>query len=429
MPDLPPLLSPEGPQRARRGDPNDLGVLAEYRPPEAQKERVGRHLALALATFVSMTWAGAAIAPLNLRYGPAPETESTLAMLWALLQEPEFWRAGLLYAVPFFTFLTVHEFGHYVAARRHRIRVSLPYYVPIPFAFGTFGAVIRIREPFRRMTQLFDVGAAGPLAGAAVALATVLVAVLTLPGTEYLLGVSGHEGVVETLRATGAFPVFDREAVAPGSLALVLGDTPLFHLLGGLGAYRVSGDEIAHFPILLAGWLGLFFTALNLLPIGQLDGGHVVYALFGPRVHGIVARIATLLLLVSGSVGFALDLVPELGAWLGLGDAGGWLVLLAVVAMASAKLFDGAWRVVAPAVAAVMALVAVLVFGVPGLAAEVGYTGWLLWVGLILFLIRVDHPPVLVADPLSARQRALGYVCLALFVLCFSIQPLQYVVG
>ena len=424
MADLPPPPSPDD-------APRDLGVLAAYQPPAPQRERVGRHVALALATFASMVWAGATLAPLDLRYGPAPPTGGYGAAVLALLREPEFWRAGLSYAVPFFAFLTVHEFGHYIAARRHRLRVSLPYYLPVPLAgsIGTFGAVIRIKEPFRRMTQLFDVGAAGPLAGAVVAFGTVLFAVLTLPGPDYLLGVTGHEDVVATLRETGAFAPFDREAVAPGSYALVLGDTPLFHLLGGLGAYRVPGDEIAHFPALLAGWLGLFFTALNLLPVGQLDGGHVVYALFGPRVHGVVARVATLLLLVSGAVGFALDVAPGLGAWLGLGDAGGWAVLLAIVAVASARMFDGEWRVVAPAVAAVMALVAALALGVPDLAAEVGYTGWLLWIGLILFLIRVDHPPVLVADPLSDRQRALGYVCLALFGLCFSIQPIQLVTG
>ena len=428
MPDLPdPAAAPPRDRRAA----SDGSLLTDYRPPAPQRERYGRHAALALATFASMVWAGATLAPLNLRYGAAPATESTWTLLWALFHEPEFWRAGLLYAVPFFTFLTVHEFGHYVAARKHRLRVSLPYYIPIPLSqsLGTFGAVIRIREPFRRMTQLFDVGAAGPLAGAVVALATALGAVLTLPGTDYLLGVSGHEGVVATLQATGAFTPFDREAVAPGTFALVLGDTPLFHLLGSLGAYRVPGDEIAHFPVLLAGWLGLFFTALNLLPVGQLDGGHVVYALFGPRVHGIVARVATLLLLLSGSVGFALDLVPGLGTLTALGEAGGWLVLLAIVAVAVARLFDGEWRVVVPAVASVMALVALLVVGTPGLAAEVGYTGWLLWIGLILFLIRVDHPPVLINDPLSPRQRALGYACLALFGLCFSIQPLQVVSG
>ena len=121
---------------------------------------------------------------------------------------------GLRYSVPLLLFLTAHEFGHYIAARRHRINVSLPYYIPLPIPdvlhFGTFGAVIRIREPLRRLRQLFDVGVAGPLAGFVVAIGIVAYALLTLPPPEYLLDVSevGHVTRSNTRsRTTGAFPV------------------------------------------------------------------------------------------------------------------------------------------------------------------------------------------------------------------------------
>ena len=410
--------------------PPDLGLLMDYQPQPPVRERIGLHLSLALATFAAMTWAGAAIAPLDLRYGAAPADGSALSILTALLREPEFWRAGLSYAVPFFLFLTVHEFGHYVAARRHRLSVSLPYYIPVPLpgSLGTLGAVIRIRAPFQRTRQLFDVGAAGPLAGIVVAVLATAWGALTLPPPGYLLDVSGHQDVVDAIRSTGAFPAFDADALGAGGAALVFGDTPLFSLLSALGPYTVPGYELAHYPVLLAGWLGLFFTALNLLPIGQLDGGHVTYALFGPRVHGIVARIATLLLLLSGSVGFMVEVAPALSGG-PLGAATGWLALGGIVALAAAKLFEGAWRIVAPAVGAVLALVAVLVLGVPELAERVGYTGWLLWMALILFVIRVDHPPVLRPEALSPRQRALGYLCLVVFALCFSIQPIRLVTG
>ena len=233
----------------------------------------------------------------------------------------------------------------------------------------------------------------------------------------------GHEEVVRHLQETGAFRPFSPDAIEPGSAAFVVGDTPLFHLVNGLGYARVPVDEVVHYPVLLAGWLGLFFTALNLLPVGQLDGGHVVYALFGPAVHGVVARVTTLLLLVSGGVGLVGDVAGAAPAWQV------WTGLALVVALALAKLFEGDWRLVGAGVAALVGLVALLVFAVPGLAAHVGWTGWLVWVGLILFVIRVDHPPVLVEEPLTPARKALGYLCLVIFALCFSIQPLQLYSG
>ena len=126
---------------------------------------------------------------------------------------------------------------------------------------------------------------------------------LTLPAPEYLAGVGGHEASIEALRTTGAFPAFDPSGLGPGGAAYIVGDTPLTYLIGGLGAYRVPGHEVMHYPLLLAGWLGLFFTALNLLPVGQLDGGHIVYALFGPRVHAVVARVTVMAMVFSAALG------------------------------------------------------------------------------------------------------------------------------
>ena len=404
-------------------------VLTDYVPPGAppDRDRVGLHVGLFLATFASTVWAGGALAGRNVGWPRVPLDASAWTeakALASLLADPTFLTDGFLYAVPFLLFLTVHEFGHYTAARVLKTRVSLPYYIPLgPLGFGTLGAVIRIREPLRRTRQLFDIGAAGPLAGFVVALGALVVGALTLPPPEYLLSVLGHESVVLHLQQTGAFPPFDPAAVEPGSAAFVVGDTPLFHLVNGLGYARVPVDEVIHYPVLLAGWLGLFFTALNLLPVGQLDGGHVVYALFGPAVHGVVARVTTLLLLLSGGVGLVGDLAGAAPAWQV------WVGLGLVYALALAKLFEGDWRLVGPGVAGGVALVAVLVLGVPALAAEVGWTGWLVWVGLILFVIRVDHPPVLVREPLTPARKALGYLCLLIFALCFSIQPIQLYAG
>ena len=426
-PGPPPRTVPDDPRPgAAPPRPGGASVLTDYAPPEPDRDRLWLHALLFAVTFFSMVWAGGALVSRAALWPTEPSAWPLLDRTGlSLLTSPSYVRDGLLYAVPFLFFLTVHEFGHYVAARVVKTRVSLPYYIPIPLlgSLGTFGAVIRIKEPLRRTRQLFDIGAAGPLAGFVVAVGVLVAAVLTLPSAEYLLAVPGHADEAAMLAQTGALPPFDAAAVEPGSVALVFGDTPLFHLLSGLGAYRVPGHEVLHYPVLLAGWLGLFFTALNLLPVGQLDGGHVVYALFGPAVHRVVARVTTLLLLLSGGVGFVL------GTAMGLGPELRWLALALLYALAFARLFEGAWAVVAPAVGGALALTALVVFATPGLAAVVGYTGWLVWIGLILFVIRVDHPPVQVREPLTPTRKALGYLCLAIFALCFSIQPIQFVTG
>lgn len=339
---------------------------------------------------------------------------------------------ALLYAVPFLLFLTVHEFGHYFAARWHGVRVSLPYYIPLPFALGTFGAVIRIRERIRTTHQLFDIGSAGPLAGFVVALGVLLVGVLTLPSVEYLLSVDASHGqIVAQYQATGAFPsvsLMSSMIQQAGGTAFIPGDTPLFSLISSLGDYRVPGYEIAHYPVVFAGWLGLFFTALNLLPVGQLDGGHVVYALLGPAVHRVVARVTTLLLIVSGATGWVYEMVPTFYNTWGLagriGALAGMTVLVAIYLM---RFFGGEWRYALMSLPILLGLVAVLVLLKPDLAASVGYWGWLLWSGLILFLIRMDHPPVLVQEPLTPGRQVLGWACIVIFLLCFSIQPILIV--
>ncbi|HDQ45745.1 MAG TPA: site-2 protease family protein [bacterium] len=171
------------------------------------------------------------------------------------------WYSGGLMAI-----LICHEAGHYLAARRHGIRASLPYFIPLPLPpFGTMGAVIKMdsRIPHRR--ALLDVGAAGPFAGLAVILPVIY------------FGLRMSEIVhLETLDETG----------------IVLGDSLLFRFLSRvtLGPLEKGQDILLH-PLAFAGWVGLLITAINLLPVGQLDGGHILYALFhrhGKPVAGIV---------------------------------------------------------------------------------------------------------------------------------------------
>ena len=390
-------------------------VLGPFLPPDPPRDRVWLHLALFAATFASMVFVSAFAPSFGLAY-----TSRDLA--YAAGGDAERWADALRYTVPFLLFLTVHEFGHYLTARRLGMSVSLPYFLPVPLpgSLGTLGAVIRIREPFRRLSHLFDVGAAGALAAVVVAVAVYLLGAATLPGPEYFAGIPGHQASQTALATTGALPPFDAAELGAGGAAIVFGETPLTYVLGLAGPYHVPGSELAHFPLLLAGWLALFFTALNLLPVGQLDGGHVVYALFGPRVHAVVSRVTVLLMTVSAALGYV-----------GESD-GGWILWATValgVALVTAKMFEGDWRLAAPAALVVVALVATVASVAPGLAARVAYSGWTVWILLMLFLIRLDHPFVPDAQPLSRGRRVLGILCLVLFALSFSVQPIRFVFG
>jgi membrane-associated protease RseP (regulator of RpoE activity) len=168
---------------------------------------------------------------------------------------------GFSYAITIVITLLAHEMGHYLMCRKYGLRATLPFFIPFPFPmlnpFGTMGAVIRIEDRMPNRKVLFDVGIAGPLAGL----------VFTIPALLIGLKLSTVTNV---------------SSISSGSL--MLGDSLLFKLFSWLifGAIPEGSDVILH-PIAFAGWAGLFVTALNLLPLGQLDGGHVLYALFGPN--------------------------------------------------------------------------------------------------------------------------------------------------
>jgi membrane-associated protease RseP (regulator of RpoE activity) len=161
-----------------------------------------------------------------------------------------------VYSVAIMTILLAHEMGHYLASRRYGVHSSLPYFIPLPLApFGTLGAVIKSRGTIPSRRALFDIGAWGPLFGL----------VLTVPAV--IIGLLLSE-VVEVSQISGK--------------GILLGDSPFFLLLQWLvlGKLPANSDVVLH-PLAYAGWVGLFITALNLLPAGQLDGGHIIYSLFG----------------------------------------------------------------------------------------------------------------------------------------------------
>ncbi len=170
---------------------------------------------------------------------------------------------GLLYSLPVMSILLAHEMGHFLQARRWRMAVSPPYFIPHPFwPLGTFGAVIVQRGPAPNRRALFDVAVSGPLAGL----------VLALPIT--FLSLLGAEVA----------------PVTPENRGYEFGEPLIFQWLARLALGPIPADHsIMMTSLMLAGWVGLLVTALNLLPIGQLDGGHILYALLGRRAH-IVAQ-------------------------------------------------------------------------------------------------------------------------------------------
>jgi membrane-associated protease RseP (regulator of RpoE activity) len=272
----------------------------------------------------------------------------------------EYLLSGWIFAVPLLAILLAHEFGHYIAARIHGVPASLPYFLPLPVPpFGTLGAIILMPGRIRSRKALLDIGAAGPLAGMAVAIPVML----------YGLSLSS----VEARTASGYLQ--EGQSLLYLALKYVV-----------FGPIRADQDVFLH-PTALAAWAGFFVTFLNLLPYGQLDGGHVSYAVFGQRHNRVVSWFIAVPLLLS-------------------------LYNAAVHAGPVVDILTGESR--GPITADLAA---------PLISST---TSWLFLSILLLVMRRFSgarHPPV--EDvALSRRRRAIGVVTLALFVLLFMPSPL-----
>lgn len=387
---------------------------------ESARDRYWLHLLLFVLALASTVYAGAQWANRLLYYEVHNETISLLFVTldWAWVVD------GLRYAIPLLGFLTVHEFGHYIAARYHGVRTSLPYYIPFPFnGIGNFGAVISIRQRIPDTRKLFDIGVAGPLAGFVVAFGVLMYAFATLPPPEYLLDLPGHTALKEHIRQFGTFPSTPPPP-SEGTMVLVVGNTPLYWVLSQFFTNVPPMYEMYHYPVLFAGWLGLFFTALNLLPVGQLDGGHILYALLGDTWHRRFAQAFVFVLLLSGGMGFMEGVRPslyEVDPWMGRAS---WIILGAIFYGYLYRIFDGTSRKTMIALVGLVGGVAVSVAVGPPLM-QFGYTGWLVWTLLIVFLVRVQHPPVTQPTSLTPTRRILGYAAIAIFIFCFSLRPLS----
>lgn len=229
---------------------------------------------LFVATFLSTLLVGANM-ELQL------QVDSLVDLFLHFVAHPDQLLAGWTFAVPLMSILLAHEMGHYVAGRIHRVDISPPYFIPMPiFLLGTMGAVIRMRGAIRTRDALLDVGAAGPLAGMVVALPVLVWGLYTSPVQ-----------ALPALPAEGEAATFFVEGRGLLYLAVL-------HLLKDIP----EGYDIWLNPTAMAGWAGLLVTQINLIPVGQLDGGHVAYALFGDRQDRYSALVHRALPLVGVSV-------------------------------------------------------------------------------------------------------------------------------
>ena len=232
-------------------------------------ERWWRHAVLFLATLYTVTFAGAVMA------GTIP-FDDWLTFFHHAPTTLAFWRswtAGLTFSLPLLAILLCHEMGHYVTARRYLLDVSPPYFIPLPLVpsfIGTMGAFIRLRTVLSDRRQLFDVGIAGPIAGFLVALPVLAI------------GLARSQALPFDHDVRGLVLLFGREP------AVGLGDSLITWALRRLALG--PANVVAVHPLAFAGWVGMFVTMLNLFPISQLDGGHVLFAML-PRWHERVARV------------------------------------------------------------------------------------------------------------------------------------------
>jgi Zn-dependent protease len=212
------------------------------------------HWLLFCLTVITTTWTGASYQGVD------------------LAQEPGRFAVGLPYCIGILLILGVHELGHFFMARRHAMDVTPPYFIPVPFGLGTFGAFIQMRSPPVNRKALFAVAVAGPLAGLAMAVPALLL------GLQFSSIAAGRDGTLTDTFQQGA----------------TVGSSILFTVLAKLsfGDAAQYGALVQLSPLAFAGWLGLFITALNLLPVGQLDGGHITLAMFGSRVGQTISSVA-----------------------------------------------------------------------------------------------------------------------------------------
>lgn len=286
----------------------------------AQRRPYWLHVTLLILTLFTTLVVGARL-QFNFAHGlPAFSTDQyslpLFPIMW-IVHHPSRILMGLPFSLTLLAILLAHEFGHFIVAERNGVYATLPYFVPAPTLIGTFGALIRIKSPIRSRKALFDIGIAGPIAGFVVALPVLL------------WGLALSKPMPEDASAN----------------ALEFGYPLIFslfhHLLNPFAHSKAQLDALYLHPVGIAAWVGMFATALNLLPGGQFDGGHIVYAV-APRAHKWITRATIGLLIPMGVffwmgwlvwaviLGFTGMRHPNVPQWPDLGRERRWLALVAL---------------------------------------------------------------------------------------------------
>lgn len=324
---------------------------ASRRAPRPTARQWALHAGLFLVTAITTTISGIAWLvgdKMDLGSGSAPGTtglaDSILripwyyasgvgAIVWQALTHPAFLAVGIKFSASLLAILTAHEFGHYLFCRYYGVDATLPFFIPQPPGLlpGTFGAFIRMKSPVPSRRALFDIGLAGPIAGFIVIIPIAFAGVLTLHHVN----------------------------IPPGETAgLTFNDPLLFRLIAR--AFKIDLDNSAANSFYLAAWVGLLVTSLNLMPVGQLDGGHGTFAAFGKLAHHWIGRIA-----------FGTMAVISVLGWFWRGSPSGFL-----------------------------------------------------YVVLLAVMLRVRHPQPERMEPLGPMRVAIGIITLIVFALCFLPFPI-----
>lgn len=392
---------------------NTQHSISQQARQELDPKTIGKHLGLFIITVITVSLAGAGFVGFEPSLFPV-----------ALPSLSDFYR-GLLFAGLLLGFLGIHEFGHYFAAQYHRIKVTLPYFIPVPLGIGTIGAVIRIKQKINDTYKMFDIGASGPLAGFVVSLAILLYGFSTLPDASYIQNFAGHEAVKEYVAQHGTYPESPPQET-DGNL-LMVGNTLLYGALASFFDNVPPMWEMYHYPFLFAGWLGLFFTALNLMPIGQLDGGHILYSLIGFKNHQIVARLFFGVLVTIAAV----EAIPFIHLSLGEYDNSygvlSWIIWAGILYTLLRKAFHDDLDWILPTLATSMAISAAFLYLYVGNISTSGSLIWIVWSFFIAYFVGVEHPPALRERELTPTRKVLGWLSMAIFVLCISPNPLYVI--
>lgn len=389
-------------------------------------------------------------------------TTTLVGASWVGLSVPgeSFWdyfSRGFEYSIPFLGILTVHELGHYFTAKYYKVDVTLPYYIPmyIPLEFfgasviqiGTMGAFIRMNNRSSSKKEIFDIGIAGPLAGFFVAIGLLYYGFTHLPEQNHIFKIHPeyakfgvhyadsvytkqfhlqqiHEQIAKIKDSTERAEVLayykaqEEDPVEMFSMGNNLVLTFFEKYVVQDKARIPNRYEMYHYPFILAGFLALFFTALNLLPIGQLDGGHVIYGLFGYKRHRIISRTFFLVLIYLGGVGVFRNNILQIDFF----HSDGFNMIIFVILYLQLlyfmleKSFDGFKNKM---------MFSVLIFAsqffteyfFPTFQGLGGY----IFVFCILIgrVIGTEHPSARVEEPLDWKRKALGWFTLFVFVICF----------